>query len=326
MRRPGTALASRVARGLTLALALAPLGCGEATPKSGVTSYLRVAATGAQFVAGDLTTEDRSKSPTVAITSRNTRVFPGAQNRTVTGSAGGTATAVLLGLKGDSGHWLVPVGGVPDLDVEGNVAMSASISFSPDVPVGDQLLLGRAIDADGNVGPVKALALKVESPNDTPLGALIIELAWDTQADLDLHVHITPPDVGAQNPDGSTVKEFDVWAKQPLPLPPNDRMAADIAAAGTFGLDSNARCVIDGVRVERLIFPKPNYPAGTYDVRVDTFSLCGEATARWHVRAYQNLTGTPQILSEAYGQSIDSDTRGDHNALSGLWALHFPSP
>ncbi|HVZ71328.1 MAG TPA: hypothetical protein VHJ20_03050 [Polyangia bacterium] len=311
---------------LVAVLALAPLACGEATPSSGITAYMRVTGTGVQFAPGALTTDDMAMKPTLALVSRNSHVFPGAQSRSLTGSVGGTATGVLLGLQNDSGHWLVPVGGVPDLDVEGNVTMSATLSFSPDLPFGPQLLIGRAIDADGNVGPARAIALTVDDPNATPKGALFIDLSWDTEADLDLHVHITPDDVGTKRADGTTVAAFDVWAKQPLPLDPSMRSTAAISSAGTFIFDSNARCVIDGQRLERLWFPMANYPVGTYEVRVDTFSLCGEATARWHARAYTNLTGTPQTIVESYGQSIDSDTLGDHNATSGLLALIFASP
>jgi hypothetical protein len=326
MTAPKT-LGSRLAPGLALALALAPLGCeGQRTPPSGITAYLRVNAVGVQFAPGELTTDDRAQNPTVGISSRNTHVFPGAQNRTITGSASSTATAVLLGLQGDSGHWLIPVGGVPDLEVEGNVAMNASISFSPELPVGAQKLIGRAVAANGDVGPAEILALTVDDPNALPMAALIIDLTWDTEADLDLHVHVTPDDVGAMNPDGTTVKPFDVWEKQPLGMPPGAATQAQIDAAGALSFDSNARCIIDGARVERLLYVKPNYPVGTYDVRVDTFSLCGEATARWHVRAYRNTTGTPETILESYGQSIDSDTLGSHNAASGLWALSIHSP
>jgi hypothetical protein len=324
---PCKTLRARVARSLAVALALAPLGCdGQSTPPSGITAYLRVSAVGAQFEPGELTTEDRAMDPTVGITSRNTHVFPGAQNRTITGSASSTATAVLLGLQGDSGHWLIPVGGVPDLEVEGNVAMNASISFSPALPVGPQMLIGRAVAANGDVGPAEVLGLTIDNPNATPMGALIVDLAWDTEADLDLHVHVTPDNVGAMNPDGTIVKAFDVWEKQPLGMAAGSASQAEIDAAGALTFDSNARCVIDGARLERLLYVKPNAPLGTYDVRVDTFSLCGEATARWHAKAYRNTTGTPETIIESYGQSIDIDTRGSHNATSGLWVLSFHSP
>jgi hypothetical protein len=302
---------------LGFVLALAPLGCGGESPASGLSAYLR--ATNAQFEPGELASVgvpgDAAKPSVDNVKSNNSHVFPGAQGRTVTGSVTGTSTALLVGLAGDTAHWLVPVGGIADLDVEGNVLFTTALSFSPDLPAGDRNLVFRAVDEDGVVGPAQTLALKVDDP--TPKGALIIELQWDTQADLDLHVHITPDD--------ATVKPFDVWEKAPTALPAGALNDADVKAAGQLSLDSNARCSIDGVRLERLVFDT-TYPVGTYEVRVDTFSLCSEATSRWHAKAYRNTTGTSQTIVEAYGQSIDRDTLGSHNATSGLFALIFASP
>jgi hypothetical protein len=302
---------------LALAVALGPLACGGASPDPGVTAYLRVSALGAQFETGELTTEPREMAPTLQLSSKSTRIAPGVQNRSLSGSAGPTATSVLVGLGGDVGHWIVPVGGVPDVEPIGNWIFTASLSFSSDLPLGDHVLVGRAVAADGTVGPARTLPLKAGDPS--PLGALVIELAWDAPVDLDLHVHVTP---SATNADGTPVKPFDVWAKTPLALPGGSHASADLAAAGVLSEDSNGRCVIDGDDVERLAFDK-SFPAGDYQVRVDTFSLCGAATAQWHVRAFRNPTGEPDVIAEAYGQTIDRDAAGDHLPLSGLFALDF---
>jgi hypothetical protein len=303
---------------VALGLAATLGGCGAgASPASGLSAYLRATATGAQFVPGELGTEPGAMTPTVQINSSNTHVFPGAQGRTLTGTASGDATAVLIGLQGDSGHWLIPVGGVPDLSsgIEGALAVTASLSYSPELPTGERLLVGRAVALDGTVGPAKTLALKIDS--SVPTAALVVSLAWDTPADLDLHVHVTPDD-------GS--KPFDVWQGAPTALAPGAHTDAEWAAAGHLVLDSDARCVSDGRRLEQLVFDKAAPPAGTYDVRVDTFSLCGEATARWSVSASTNPAGTPDTFLAAFGQSIDRDTVADHNALSGLYALTFHWP
>jgi hypothetical protein len=323
---------ARRASSVGLACAIAAIGCGGASPVSGVTSYLR-SSTG-QYIPGELAAMTDATTPTVdLVKSNNTHVFPGAINRTVSGSANPSARAVLMGLEGDNAHWLIPVGGVVDInDVPGDFLFTTSLSFSPDLPTGDRKLIVRAVDADGVVGPAQILALKVDS--SAPLGVLIIELEWDTQADLDLHVHITPPNVGEMLPNKTVVKAYDVTAKTPTALPPGSHMQADYDAAGKLQLDSNARCSLDGTRVERLLFdPMAVPPNGTYDIRVDTFSLCGEATARWHVQAYTNPTGTPTpILGgnglplEEYGQSVDRDTVGDHGPLSGVWALSLQWP
>ena len=295
---------------------LAP-GCGGAAPQSGVTAWLRV-PTG-QYEPGELTTEPGVMEPTVdTITTHNNQVFPGATGRSITGSVNGKAVAVLIGLDGDSAHWLVPVG-VPDFEIMGNFTFAASVSYSPDLPLGKRQLQFRGIDVDGNLGPIQSLALSVGLT--APQGNLVVQLDWDTEADLDLHLRIIGTD--------PNVKPIDVWNKAPLALPPAPAGApytrADVMAAGRLQLDSNSQCVIDGQRHEEIVFPGV-VPPGTYEVRVDTFSLCGEATARWHVAAFTNPAGTPTLIQEAFGQSQDRDTLAAHDATSGVLAFTFTQP
>jgi hypothetical protein len=318
--------ASLVALLVVLPAALAA-GCGGAAPQSGLTAWLRVS--NGQFEPGELSTDPGAMEPTVdTITTHNNQVFPGASGRSITGSVNGKSAAVLLGLEGDSGHWLVPVG-VPDSEIMGNFTFSASVSYSPDLPLGPRQLEFRAIDGDGNLGPIQSLMLSVGITQ--PKGNLIVQINWDTEADLDLHLRIIPAD-----PKAVTI---DVWNKAPLALPPAPfgmpYTKADWSTAGLLQADSNANCVIDGARHEEVVFPiTGTVPDGTYEVRVDTFSLCGEATARWHAVAYTNPTGTmPTILqnvdggpTEAFGQSLDRDTLGDHQAGSGILAFTFTEP
>jgi hypothetical protein len=306
-------------RALLIGALGAVAGCGGVSPDSGLTAFMR--ASGAQYEPGELVTDAGELAPTVdTIKSANTRVFPGAQGRSVSGSVSGTATAVLIGLQGDSAHWLVPVG-VPDLEMPGNFTFGSSLSFSPDLPVGDHALVFRAIDAHGSQGPAQALTLKVEPM--VPTGALVIQLTWDTEADLDLHVRI--PDPG-----NDKTPTFDVWARAPLALPqrPSSEPAytpAEIDAAGKLMFDSNSQCVLDGQRREELVFPQAPASGLDLEVRVDAFSLCNEATARWHVAAYGS-GGESDLLAEAYGQAVDRDTVTTHAAGSGTLAFTFTTP
>jgi hypothetical protein len=294
-------------------------GCGGASPRSGLTSYLRVA--NGQFEPGELAGDSGPTEPTVnTIKTANTRVFPGAQSRSVSGTVEHSAVAVLIGLEGDDAHWLVPTGTL-DIDTMVDWTFSASLSYSPDVPIGPRALRFRAIDADGNLGPVQSLSLKIDVP--APTGALVIQLSWDTEADLDLHVRIMDASVPKTG-------SYDVWNKAPLALPPLPSSAmpytkADIAAAGRLQFDSNAQCVLDGQRHEEIVFPGA-VPPGPYEVRVDTFSLCAESTARWHVAAFTNAAGTPTLIQEAFGQSTDRDTIATHGADSGVLAFTFSPP
>lgn len=307
--RGATALA------LALAAGLLGLGCDGADPSSGLTAYLR--ATNAQYSYGELGDGDAFPLPRVdLIKSNNTRVVPGTQGRSVSGSVSGTASAVLVGLAGDTAHWIVPTGS-PDLEMPGNFTFATTLSFSPDLPAGPRALRFRAISATGELGPAQALALKVDDP--TPVGQLVIQLEWDTEADLDLHLRV-PDTMNTKTP------YFDVWAKGPRALPPQnpDYTPAELEAGGRLLFDSNAQCVIDGQRHEEIVFPTTTIPAGPFEVRVDTFSLCGEATARWHVRAFRNTGTAPfELVAEAYGQSTDRDTAFAHTGGSGVLAFTF---
>jgi hypothetical protein len=311
----------RPRRALSLALLLAPLaGCGEGvSAESGLSAYLRASGTGAQFVPGELTTEPRDPAPTIeTIRSGNTQVFPGAQGRSAGGTVSTTSSAVLIGLEGDSGHWLVPVG-VREAEPPNNFTFSSTLSFSPDLPTGKRALIFRAVDPHGAVGPVQALDLDVVQP--FPSGNLVIELVWDTEADLDLHLRIPNPNA---KPDDK-VRTYDVWARAPRALPPRPQgdqpyTQAELDAGGRLLFDSNGQCVIDGQRHEEVVFPGA-IPAGPIEVRVDTFSLCGEPTARWWVGA---MDSTGAKLIEKRGQSSERDTFATHGADSGTLAFTLP--
>jgi hypothetical protein len=139
---------------------------------------------------------------------------------------------------------------------------------------------------------------------------LVISLTWDTEADLDLHVDL---------PSDGDAGVNEIWSRKPSGLPLGTVGATVDAGlqSGYLDFDSNSQCVIDGRRAENVIFPSTP-PNGLYVVRVDTFSLCAEATARWCVRAFANGG-----VMEACGQSTDIDTRFPHGQGAGLQALVF---
>ena len=144
-------------------------------------------------------------------------------------------------------------------------------------------------------------------------GALVISLDWDTEADLDLHVQL---------PSDGDAGVNEIWSRKPsgLPLGTVGASVDDGKQAGYLDFDSNSTCVIDGRRAENVIFPT-TAPNGRYIVRVDTFSLCAETTARWLVRVFTNNGVDP--LLQASGQSTDLDTRFPHGQGAGVQAQVF---
>ena len=220
---------------------------------------------------------------------------------------------MLVGLQGDVGHWVVPLQDF-DQNTLGNYTFSFSGSFSPLTPAGDGgvvELIFRATTRDGKIGPAYAQSMTMDAPQIQ--GALVISLTWDTEADLDLHVDL---------PSDGDAGVNEIWSRKPSGLPLGTVGATVDAGiqSGYLDFDSNSMCVIDGRRAENVIFPTAA-PSGRYIVRVDTFSLCAEVTARWRVRVFTN-TGVDPVL-QAFGQSTDIDTRFPHGQGAGVQALVF---
>jgi len=302
-------------------LAMAIAGCsGGASPDSGIGALLRLA--NAQYIPGELGTDVTADAPTMAaISVGNIAVFPGATGRTLTGSA--YATAVLIGLQGDSAHWVTPTG-LADATNRGAFTFDTPFSLSPLTPLDPptRALIFRAVDLQGTVGPPMSLNLQIQARalSTTPL-PLQVTLTWDTEADLDLKLRVPVP-----NPAPGKKPYLDVWTRSRVALPPlpdgsPPYTASDIAAAGQLDFDSNAQCLIDGRLQENIIFPQA-LPSGTYEVRVDAASMCGQVAAQWH--AYALLNG--QMVGQAYGQDGDVDTQGSHGPATGTLAFTFTVP
>jgi len=286
------------------ALAAAP-ACHGLSGDIGLGASLRVA--GGQFLAGDVETAGPGGGPAVvSVFNSLTAVQPGERDKPLSGSLDAATTAVAIGLGGDRGYWIV-VAGPPALEAPDLPTFAATLSFSPELPLGDLVLIVRAVDAQGRFGAPAPVPL-ASAPAPPPTGALVVSLAWDSESDLDLHVVA---------PDG-----VEIWArninsyKAPLPGTPVDASAWQ--SGGILDFDSNAGCVIDGRRQENVVWQAPP-PAGTYLVRVDTASLCGAPAARWTVRAI--LAGAEIAASQ--GTSLPGDARFSKGPGSGVQALSF---
>jgi hypothetical protein len=232
--------------------------------------------------------EDPAGPSVSTIDSFNNAAYPGVKGKSISGLLAPGSVAVGIGLEGDPGYWVVPAG-PEDLNVPTYLTFSAKLSLSALTPPGSRDLRFWAIDAAGRAGPARALTLLVSDP--APQGALVISLTWDTLADLDLRV---------VQPDGTEIGS---------------------KTASRVDRDSNAGCDLDGWNQEDAAWDSAP-PSGRYTVRVNTFSLCGQATARWQVRVL--LDGVE--IGRARGQSLPSDTAYSQKAAAGTLALEFEVP
>jgi len=238
----------------------------------------------------------------------NGNIWPGLANDPISGALGPTATAAALGLEGDVGYWIV-VAGIPSVLTPNDPSFSATAEFSKGIVLGDYALVVRAVDQAGNFGPpsTRTLIAEPSPPNPPPRGDLVVTLTWDTESNLDLHV-VDP--VGVE-----------IYWDNPSTEPPFPFEQTDGGSYGYIDYDSNANCIIDGLRREDAIWPHPP-PTGRYTVRVDAASLCGQAIAYWTVRV--RLYG--KQIGEATGVALEADTMDSHGAGSGVLALQFTVP
>jgi uncharacterized protein YfaP (DUF2135 family) len=139
-------------------------------------------------------------------------------------------------------------------------------------------------------------------------GELVVTLTWDTEVDVDLHV---------MDPLGN-----EIYHGAPSSLDPFAHGAsASSASPGVLDVDSNAGCIIDGLRQEDVIWAGAP-PSGHYLVRVDTPSLCGQASSHWTVSVMLQAA----LLTEVTGTAFDTDTWGAHDRGAGVLALEFDVP
>lgn len=290
--------------GFLLVLALLAAACGDAAFSPGARTLVRVDS--AQYFPGAPPAE--AGGPVIAVFgASNSLVGLGAQGRTFGGDVAQGAQSIAISFSHDPGFWVVPAG-LPDPQLPGNLEFAAKLSFSAATPAGSATVEARAIDAQGHAGPAASFAVQVIDRDPAPTGRLVISLSWDSNADLDLHV---------VDPSGS-----EVWARSISTNKGTGGFDPNAAAkSGILDFDSNSMCVLDGRRRENVIW-KQQPPSGRYLVRVDTWSLCGEPEAYWHVVA--RLDG--KVVAEANGPSRDSDASLPHGAGAGALALQLDIP
>ena len=292
------------------ALLLGLAACTGTTTDPGLSAHVRIA--NAQYIEGPLPTPTSTATVT-AIDSLNNAIFAGQINKALGGRVANGGQAVAIGFADDPGFWIVPAGPM-DVTLPDELTWSAKASFADTLEPGPHDLMVEAIDDKREFGPPNTLTLTVQSRElDLTDTKLAVSLRWDTEADLDLHLVL---------PDGTIVWSGNLNSYVPPPPgEPEDPNAA--AAGGILDFDSNAQCLIDGRREENIVWrgPMAAPPAGAYSVLVDTFSLCAATTAHWQVDVFRD--GNDQSVGHAEGTVSDADTRGAHEASSGVQALTF---
>jgi hypothetical protein len=302
------AIVSRVLLGVLAVVAMG--ACGEgASPSRADRALLHVS--GAQFAEGAMPAAADGPKVT-SIETNNNILYPGVRGKSVNGRTEKGAASILVGLTGDVGYWIVPVG-EPDVVVPGEYMFSTPLTFSPLLKPGEQIVVYQAVNADGKVGA--RFEQKFTLNETLAEGLLTVTLSWDSEADLDIHV--VQPDNG------------EIWSKristfQP-PNPDEPRPTKEeMTAGGVLDFDSNAQCRNDGRRKETITWTSI-VPPGRYIVRVDAVSMCGAAVANWKLTA-KSKEAKGNINASASGILTENDTRFAHGEGAGVLALEFDIP
>lgn len=286
---------------------LAFVACSNDIPADiGADALLQVKS--AQFRRGAMPAE--TSGPTVVAASFLGLAEPGRSNIPASGDVSRLATGVAIGIEGDVGYWTLaaktPSSGSP---TEPTWSMTYGLASS--LAPGTYNYVVRAVDVDGHFGPPTLRNLTVV-PRGAPTGRLVISLTWDSQVDLNLHVLL---------PNGTEMfnRHPAEYELPPVGAGPQDPFA--IRDGGIIGFDSNAHCIQDGQRAEHAAWVNAP-PPGHYQIRVDTFSMCGGSSASWRLDAMFD----GQRLGSASGVATDADLRFSHDRGAGVLALEIDVP
>ena len=283
------------------------VACSDARSDDGRDALLRI--DGAQFYRASLAAGSGG-GPGIASASLTGRVAAGGVDGSISGELERSGLAVAVALEGDLGYWIVraatPLSSAPTLPT-----FLAPFALSARLRPGPRTLILRGVDGAGRFGPATTRPFEVVDPA-RPAGRLVISLAWNNQADLDLHVVL---------PSGIEIDKRNPSEYEPPPVSAGPAPPGAALDGGVLDRDSNARCVLDGQRSENVIW-SDTPPSGRYVVRVDTFSLCDAQNATWRVEA--RLDGLP--VGAATGTSTENDLRFEHGRGAGVLALSVDIP
>jgi hypothetical protein len=300
-----TTAPARTALGaLTLLAAVTVLASCEARG-SGVEAQLRVPD--ATYVPGPPPSSTSTSGPRVAsLDTPRSAVEPGEPTLILSATFPAEANGISVFHPRDPGHWRLPVGPRDAFSLE-VLTLEVRAELSSDTPLGPFDVELRATDRAGVTGPARALSLDVVAA-PVEVAPLVVTLRWEGAADLDLRVTL---------PDGVELG----------PRNPSAFVRGGMGDGGSFRdaarleVDAQAGCARASRPRERVRWPTEPTP-GRYVVRVDTFSLCGDAAAPWRVTV--DRAGTR--VAEAEGLSTVYDVRFGHDLGAGRVVLDVELP
>lgn len=290
--------------------------CHDGTsPELGLGELLQIEGRGVQYRPGPFP-EDEGGPDAVDLQTMQVNITSGRLRNTFDGTLESGARAFVVGVAEredapSDGTWLLPAG-IPDFETPGSPSAKATFGVREEFPDGPFELMIAATDENGRFGAPFSTTL-VAVPEDPPTGELVIQLAWQGNADLDIHV-IEP------GPFGGEVFSDDPNSYTPVPGEPLD--PNEPPKHGILDRDGNRDCERMANPSEHVVWTMPP-PAGEYIVRVDTPSLCGDPGATWYVAVYRTIGGVTEVIGKARGISTPDHVLLPRGRGAGITALVF---
>lgn len=290
-----------------LALLLLVAGC-DRSAQIGTAEAFRVRD--AQFIRGTLPGDEPKDEPPkappdggkgngpriTALETFNLDVLQGQGAKAFRGRASDDAVSVAVALDGVSnGYWVLPIGATDPATDE--YTWEVSTDFDTSIEPGRHPLRVVAIDKRGQAGNQLELQVCVRgrvADNGSACSATrmppraVISLGWDVNADLDLRV------IG---PNGEVLSAKGAAAS-------GDAGTDDTSTVAMVDRDSNAGCVVDGIRTENLIWNDED-PEGNYRIYVSLFDACKQPAVRFRVAVYtprDRDSDAGEVLAERYSR------------------------
>jgi hypothetical protein len=297
----------------TLALALCVSACNDeptAPSAEGETVADYVASVSIGGTQGTLRTSGiprpTSGGPAISVDGHLTIVNGGTASLTVTSDT--QFEKIYLAGSSPISPLFLPISGFFEIPLPVPVTSAdLLLTFPQELPSGNFELYFAAADAQGHVGTV------TKRPFDALVvgtGDVQVTVAWDTDADVDLHV---------VDPAGNEI----YWA---------DRMSP---SGGQLDLDSNAACSTDGISNENITWGVGLAPQGDYTVRLDYWSSCNAAQTKYTVLInnggevaiyHGTFTGAGDQGGFGSGILIDTFTRTQGPVPAPAWSGSARAP
>jgi hypothetical protein len=187
------------------------------------------------------------QGPVANVTGTSSMILGGGAFRTVT--SGTAFTRIIVAIDGIDGYWELTLANAVTLQ-------DIILTLAQTIPQSQSTFTVEY--AAGTSAAIGSFDTETVSILQVGTGDIQVSVAWDAESDVDLHVI---------EPGGEEIYYFNLSS----------------ASGGVLDLDSNAGCIIDGVKNENIAWPSSAPPSGTYTVRVDYFDACGVTATNYVV-------------------------------------------